>query len=197
MSSTPAPVSRPGPRRWLSVLEAIALAVLWVLFSGKFDALHLGYGVLSIIMVMLLTRHLVGSRRHVENEFVERMSLGRAIVYPAWLLWQILMANLHVAKLILSPNPDIDPVLLHFRFPADGAVAKVTLGNSITLTPGTFTLRIRGDEFIVHSIDRPSASSLYSGAMQDRVLTVFGYPAAGAPAIDERYTFEPDDGSEA
>lgn len=171
------------------VVEVVALAVLWVLFSGKLDALHLSFGVLSVALVVLLTRHLIVARSAArENEAVANLRVSRLLVYPAWLLWQIVLANLQVAALILKPRPDIDPVLLDFTFPVDSAVAKVTLGNSITLTPGTFTIRIAGDRFVVHSIKRETAASLIDGTMQRRVAGVFGLEIP-EPRIDFRRRF--------
>jgi multicomponent Na+:H+ antiporter subunit E len=68
----------------------------------------------------------------------------------------------------------IDPVLVRFRTGMQSNLAKVTLGNSITLTPGTFTLWIEGDSFLVHAIHPDMASGLLDGTMQRTVAAVFG-----------------------
>ena len=78
-SATPKKDSEPARSTAVFVLlEIVALAVLWVLFSGKFDALHLAYGVLSIGLVVGLTRHLIHAHFHEdENAFLGRMRVGR------------------------------------------------------------------------------------------------------------------------
>jgi multicomponent Na+:H+ antiporter subunit E len=157
------------------VLLLILLTVLWLIFSGKFDALHLGYGVLSIVLVMILCRGLVASRSDPEaNEVFFRIRWPRAAFYPVWLLWQIVVANLQVAWLIVHPRMPIDPILLRFHSGLRSDLAKVTLGNSITLTPGTFTLRIEDDCFLIHSIHERLAAGLLDGSMQRQVAAVFG-----------------------
>jgi multicomponent Na+:H+ antiporter subunit E len=162
-------------RRGFVVAEILGLAILWVVFSGKFDVLHLAYGALSIVLVVFLTRHLIFAQStERENEALAGLRPGRIIVYPFWLLWQIALANIQIAVLILRPKPNLDPVLLDFTFPVDSAVAKVSLGNSITLTPGTFTLRIAHDRFVVHAINRESAACLIDDNMPQRVAGMFG-----------------------
>ena len=182
--------SRTGVRRVHVVAEVVVLAGLWVLFSGKLDVLHLSFGVLSVSLVVYLTRHIILPRPDTRQApFLERLVWHRAVVYPFWLLWQILLANLHVALVILRLRPCV-PVVVRFRFPVDCDVAKTTLGNSITLTPGTFTARVLDDVFVIHALDLASADSLLNGAMQKRVASVFGLPIDEPPTIEIGYSFE-------
>ena len=46
------------------------------------------------------------------------------------------------------------------------------LAQSITLTPGTVTVRIKDDEFMVHAITQEAADAL-PGDMQDKVKQIF------------------------
>ncbi len=109
--------------------------------------------------------------------------MGRALSYPFWLVWQILLANIQVAWIVINPKMKIDPVLVRFRCGMQGDLAKVVLGNSITLTPGTFTLRIRGDEFLVHAIRPDLAAGLIDGSMQRKVAAVFGEEILSSDAM--------------
>lgn len=71
-----------------------------------------------------------------------------------WLLvTEIVKANLCVLKLILSPRLQPEPRLVRFRTTLKTDFAKVILANSITLTPGTITVTVDGDEFLVHCLD--------------------------------------------
>jgi multicomponent Na+:H+ antiporter subunit E len=179
--SQPSPTPRPRRRtvrdaRALAFLVAF-LAALWAIFSGKFDAIHLGYGVVSIVLVTLMCRGLlVGPEDRPENEVFLRMNWIRALAYPWWLLWQILLANLQVASLIVHPRMPIEPSLLRFRSGLQSDLALLTLGNSITLTPGTLTLRVDGDVFLVHALHGNLASGLLDGSMQRQVAAVYGEP---------------------
>ena len=52
------------------------------------------------------------------------------------------------------------------------AVGLVTYANSITLTPGTVSVEVEGDEITVHAITRDGAMDLAEGSM-DRVVSRF------------------------
>ena len=159
----------------LYLFVIIVLSLLWMAFSGKFDVLHLSYGVLSIILVMVLSRRLIlRVDEDPDQRWVARVHWGWALFYPLWLIWQIFLANLQVAWIVIHPRLPIDPVLLRFQCGMRANLAKVVLGNSITLTPGTFTLRIDGDCFLVHCIHPKLAEGLMDGSMQKMVARVFG-----------------------
>ena len=162
-------------------MEIVALATLWMLFSGKFDAIHLGYGALSIALVVVLTRHLIYPRPGSDEDFFGRINWPLLLVYPFWLAWQVVLASLQVAAVILRPNMDLHPIVLRFHYPARCTVTRVSLGNSITLTPGTFTLRVEEGDFIVHALGRASTDSLMTGEMQSRVARAFGLEVPSPP----------------
>ncbi|MBD3223000.1 hypothetical protein GF314_17360 [bacterium] len=175
------PTPAPRPRavrdtRALAILAGFA-ALLWLIFSGKFDPLHLGYGVVSIVLVVAMCRGLLeGPDARPENEVFQRIRWHRALAYPWWLLWQILLANLQVAWLIVHPRLPIEPRLLRFRSGLQSDLARLTLGNSITLTPGTLTLHVEGDIFLVHALHGNLASGLMDGSMTRQVAATFGEP---------------------
>jgi multisubunit Na+/H+ antiporter MnhE subunit len=100
---------------------------------------------------------------------------GKLFVYVFWLLIEIAKANIQVAYLVLHPRKPIRPLLLGFRVGLRSPISRVTLGNSITLTPGTLTLEIKEDWFLVHALGESSATSLLTGAMQQRVAGVYRY----------------------
>ena len=60
------------------------------------------------------------------------------------------MDTIHLA---LSIRNEIDPVVVRFRTDLKSKAAKVALANSITLTPGTITVDLEGDELIIHALD--------------------------------------------
>jgi multicomponent Na+:H+ antiporter subunit E len=156
------------------LLGIVGLAILWMAFSGKFDVLHLSYGVLSVGLVVLLTRRTMTPDAPDQEAVLAHLHPFRYVGYGLWLLGQIILANLQLAVILLRPRMDIQPRILRFRFPVDRSVAKVALGNSITLTPGTFTLSIEDDVFIVHTIHPSLATGLTGGHMQRRVARAFG-----------------------
>ena len=97
---------------------------------------------------------------------------GRFLTYVPWLLYEVFLANLHVVYLVLRPDK-LRPQVVRFRTGLRSDVARATLGNSITLTPGTITMDISDDEFFVHAVSDKAAASVIEGAMERRVAHVF------------------------
>ena len=140
-------------------------------------------GVFSCILVVLLHLRL---RRYYfyEGEISEakeklkgtapvRLRFQRVLFYIPWLIWQIVVASLQVAAAVLNPKMPIDPALLVFKTKLPGTSAKVILGNSITLTPGTITIRIKGDEFLVHALMDASFTGIVDGSLPGEVAKLY------------------------
>ena len=143
----------------------------WILLSGKFDLFHLTLGLISSGLVSFLSADIL---MH-ETDKTSRLSTGfRFISYIPWLLYQIVLSTIHVAFLALHPKmlDQIDPTIVTFKTKLTSNIARVALANSITLTPGTITIRIEDNVFYVHAISRKVAAGL-PGEMEDRLARVF------------------------
>ena len=143
----------------------------WILLSGKFDLFHLTLGVISSAIVSFLSADLFMYNPGGSN----RLAIGfRFLMYIPWLLYQIVLSTLHVTFLALHPKMKdlIDPTIVTFKTKLKTDIAKVALANSITLTPGTITIRIEDQVFYVHAISRKAAAGL-PGEMEERLAKVF------------------------
>jgi multicomponent Na+:H+ antiporter subunit E len=162
-------------RSWRAiVVQAVVLFTFWLILSGHYDPFHLSLGVLSVFIVIALNyriNHVQFFSRDVPEW--EKIQVGRVLLYIPWLLWQIVIASFQVAYLVLHPRKPVNPALLKFRAKLPNAGARVILGNSITLTPGTVTCRIEGDEFLVHALTSDSMEDLANGEMPTRVALLF------------------------
>ena len=155
---------------------AVTFAVMmttWVALSGKLDIFHLSLGVISCVIVSLFSSDLLITA----TTFKGMPGLWlRFFLYLPWLIKEIVLANLHLLKLVFHPRllDEINPKLIQFRSRMGDDMGLVTFANSITLTPGTITvsLSVFGD-YVVHAIDDASAEPL-PGEMEKRVATVFG-----------------------
>jgi len=89
--------------------------------------------------------------------------------YYAWLIKEIFLANLLVVKHIWLGNKSISPVFATITASQKTEIGKVIYANSITLTPGTVTVNLEGDKFLVHALLKESIKDLESGDMDRRV----------------------------
>jgi multicomponent Na+:H+ antiporter subunit E len=97
-----------------TLIVFIIMLVLWVILSGRFDAFHLGLGIISSFLVAYFSGDFIFDSPRVQGFFV---SWIRFVVYIPWLLYQIFLANLHVLYLTFHPRMMelIDPKIFRFR----------------------------------------------------------------------------------
>jgi multicomponent Na+:H+ antiporter subunit E len=70
----------------------------------------------------------------------------------------------------------IEPALVSFESSLTTDLARVLLGNSITLTPGTLTVEIDGNRFLVHGIVESGATGPVIDEMQRKIAEMLGEP---------------------
>ena len=80
---------------------------------------------------------------------------------------------------------EVCPSIVKFRTPLKSDFEKFMLANSITLTPGTTTMRIVGDTFYVHAISKTTAAGL-DGEMDRRIAYIFADPEKPAANGEEK-----------
>ena len=144
---------------------SILLALFWLLNSGHYSNLMLFLGVLSIAVVIFIAH-----RMDVVDHESQSMGLSLAFTkYGLWLSKEIIVANVAVVKHIWLGNKTISPTITKIKASQTTDVGKVIYANSITLTPGTVSLGLVGDEITVHALIRENIEALESGDMDRRV----------------------------
>ncbi|MBU1093937.1 MAG: Na+/H+ antiporter subunit E [Firmicutes bacterium] len=74
-------------------------------------------------------------------------------IYLPVFIWKLILANFDVARRVLSPKIPLNPGIVKIPTALKGDFGKLTLANSITLTPGTLSIDIEGDYLYVHTVD--------------------------------------------
>jgi len=156
------------------ILQALLLTALWLILSGRLVPIFFLWGFLSIALVMWLSHKLHGIPL-AENEpyGATRINIPRLSVYLLWLVGEIVKSGVYVAYVVLHPKMPIQPMIVRFTSKQPNVLARVILGNSITLTPGTLTLDIDGSRFTVHALTRYTEEGLVSGDMEARVARLY------------------------
>ena len=153
------------------LITAIAMFIFWILLSGEFTFILITSGVVASLIVAYLSHDIFVGKADLKTE------TGRVfkfIVYIPWLLWEIILANVEIAYLVLSPKPLVDPQIVRFKNDLKTDLGIVTLAHSITLTPGTVTVDANREEFVIHAIWQKSAEGIISGEMQRKVKKIEG-----------------------
>ena len=154
------------------VLTFCILFFGWVLLSGRFDRFHIIMGVISCLIISFFSSDLLFGSSSLKNIFTQ---WPRFLMYIPWLLYQVVIANLHVMFLVFHPRMMdlIDPKIIKFKSRLKSDMSLTTFANSITLTPGTITVYVTDyGEFEVHVIDSHSGDAL-PGEMETRIAKIF------------------------
>ncbi|NQU71730.1 MAG: Na+/H+ antiporter subunit E [Rhodospirillales bacterium] len=138
--------------------------------SGILTPLLIGLGVASCILVLIITIRM----DIVDHESAPIHLTWRSILYMPWLAWEIVKANIDVARVVLHPRLPISPTLIHVKPTQKSDLALVFFANSITLTPGTISVDVGHGDILVHAITRDAAAGLENGEMDRRVTQVAG-----------------------
>ena len=153
------------------VLTVLIMFAFWIFLSGEFSFILLLSGIISSLLVSYISHDLLIGGGDVKLRLIR---IIRFIRFLPWLLWQIVLANIDLALRTLHPQMPINPILINIKNNLKTDLGMVILANSITLTPGTVTIDVNENEFLVHVISEKAAQSLISGEMQARVKKIEG-----------------------
>lgn len=148
----------------------ILLFAFWLALSGHYTALLLGIGALCSLIG-------VGAARRmgvVDSEALPTQLFIPALTYFPWLAWEIVKSAWSVARIIVNPRLPISPTMTVVMASQKTSVGIATYANSITLTPGTITTNVKGNQLTVHALVRDGAIDLESGGMDARVTRFEG-----------------------
>lgn len=167
----------------------VVLAAFWLLLSGRIGLQYLVFMAVSVAIVAALNpdRPLGQADPSRGRGASGRLQAAVHLVrYLVWLVWNVVRANVDVAYRILHPKMPIDPRLMTFRTDLRHGAARVLVANSITLTPGTVTIDLVDDTYLVHALHPETAGAVVSASLQNAVGPVFG--DTPDPPPDVRWT---------
>lgn len=164
------------------VFLTLALFIFWVVLSGKMEVKYLVIGFLTAVAVTVLTRPLLILPPERTGSWLSLWDLPwfHIITYVPWLIYQIMVANVQMAWIILHPKMPIDPQIVTFHKRIPHPVGRFALANSITLTPGTITVSVDEHDYTIHCVQSIFVGGVApeegEGTMPAQVGAVFGVP---------------------
>lgn len=157
-----------GEARLPSILLLLLMLVIsWLLWSGLYKPLVMGLGAFSCVLSTYLAYRMGFFRRRVSFKLFIRLPS-----YWLWLLREIVVSSLEVAKLIMKPSLPICPSVVLLKSEAQTDVGQVIFGNSIILSPGTVTLDATEGQLLVHCLTAEGARQLQNGEINRRVAAL-------------------------
>lgn len=162
-----------GPRRWWAhPALSLLLAAVWLLLQESLAPAQI---LVAIVLGLLVPRLIHGFL----GPAMAPRRLGLALRFVIIVLWDIVVSNLTVARIVLSPGSNPQPawVRVPLRLQQPGAIT--LLATIITTTPGTVSCIVDDErhEILVHALDCSDPQALAEQIQQryeQPLMEIFG-----------------------
>lgn len=143
----------------------VSLFAFWLALSGHYTPFLIaaGFGCAALCVYAAARIDLVDREGHPSH------LLPATLLYFPWLIVEIGKSAWSVTRTILSPALPITPTLVTVKASQKTTEGITTYANSITLTPGTITVDVSGNDLTVHALVKEGAQDLKAGGMDARV----------------------------
>lgn len=130
----------------------------WIIFNGNITLEIVIFGVvIAAVMFVFMCKFMDYSLKKEVNVYKKSVWF---LAYIILLIREIIKANLAIIPKILTVEEEMEPCLVKFRTSLKSDFTRMLLANSITLTPGTITVALEGDEYTIHCLDTSLAQGL-------------------------------------
>ena len=134
--------------------------LIWVIFNGQFTPEIAVFGLIIAGLMYAFICKFMGYKPRADIIMAKKFFY--LIQYVFILVKEIVKANCAVSRMITSSRYELEPAVVRFKTDLKSAPARIMLANSITLTPGTITVSLTGDEYVVHCLDKSLAEGINS-----------------------------------
>ena len=149
---------------------ALSIFLLWIVFNSQITWELIAFGVVIAGALSWFIQRFISPRLTLRNQVKLARQLPGYLRYVRLLIKEITLANLTVMRLILSDRDIVVPKLATFNTKLQTKAARVILADCITLTPGTITVHMQGDEYLVHCLDEGMECGLVDSEFEKRLL---------------------------
>lgn len=152
------------------IVTFLSVIAFWLLLSGEFKMILLVFAVLYGVIVTFFTHDLFIEKFTSKNV----KQIIKFIIYVPWLIKEIVVASIQVARIVLSPKMDIDPGMIETEPELKTEMGITILANSITLTPGTVSVNFADGKLLVHSLGKESRQGIIDRVIEKKVIEIEG-----------------------
>ncbi len=155
----------------------------WVLLNGKWTT---EIAVVGVIVSAALYAFMVAFMDYSpKKEWKLFVRIPRIAGYFVYLVKEIFKSAYGTMRLIWSPREEIEPRVTSFHTRLRTDAGKVVLANSITMTPGTITVDVQEDLFLIHCLDESFDVGTEGFEMEDRIARIEGVKASTKEAAQD------------
>ncbi len=147
------------------IVPIALLFLFWMVLSPKFGVQAILLGAILSTLVVIYSKDILFS--DTEMPLYQMKHLLNMLHFVGVLVVEIFKANIDVARIVLNPKMPIQPHFIKVPMMLQNDINKVIFGNSVTLTPGTLTVDILEDGFIIHALTTEAAEAMEESFIEE------------------------------
>jgi multicomponent Na+:H+ antiporter subunit E len=101
------------------------------------------------------------------------LSFPSLFKYLLFLLKEIFISTIRVSRIIWSKDLKISPKISSIATKNEADLGIVIFANSISLTPGTVTIDIDGQNLLIHALEEQSIDEIINSKMDEKIKNLF------------------------
>lgn len=149
------------------IVLSLFVLLFWFTLVGKITTELVIFGIVLTLLVFWGVKIMIPNNI---KAYLPAVKLWKLIKYIGLLIYEVIMANIDMIKIVLSPDiSDLKPALGYFKADLNNEFSKMALANSITLTPGTITVYVNENHYMVHALDKSMLEGISSSSFVEKL----------------------------
>lgn len=132
------------------LISSTSLFIIWILLNNSIETPIVIIGIVVSLIISIL---LCNNCEYFSEIKLTPKAIYFSFIYVFVFLKELIVSNFDMAYRVLSPSLPINPGIVEVKTKLKSHIGRLALANSITLTPGTFTIDISNDILYIHWID--------------------------------------------
>lgn len=125
----------------------VVLLLFWLLLNASLATDVLIVGAIASLLIALFFK---GGMSVLSGFNATPRAIGAAVIFVFYFLKELVISNLRMAAIILTPSLPVNPGIVKVRTKLKSPVGRELLANAITMTPGTLTIELQDEWLYVH-----------------------------------------------
>ena len=167
------------------LIQFVVLFLFWLLLTDQYRPLFTAIGAATALAVTVVTNRIVSTvLSEPSGSIADRlMRAWYFVVFLMWVLGKIVAASTQVAYFAIHPGLPFRPGFVRFTTTMERPLSRVILATAITLVPGTMTIRLDDDHFLVHALLPDTVDDLRSAQTQNMIGRFLGEAPEDPPEM--------------
>lgn len=147
-----------------NVCVFLMLTTFWLILTPIRNLQSIIIGISVSLLVVMYSRDIAFT-----NDEMPKYNIKNLLVFFKFILMllvEIVKSNINVALIVLNPSLPLSPCFIKVPVKFKKDVVKVIYANAVSLTPGTLTIEIQEDGYIIHALTKEAADGMSDSILE-------------------------------